>query len=575
MTFDRPSPVTELTQELRFATTMTGGVSLAIWMGGVAREINLLSQASQWRRAGGTFPTHSHSPRSDCFPQALRGTHRPARHGRRRRHLVWDKCRWHQRGFACFVASHGVDLGGLRDLWLELGALTDLLRDPRDKSTPSLLYGDERMFAALAKSFPSSRPGRSRLRRSRGSLAPLPPPCTSRRPCLPERQAGSPTRSARSSRTSTGVVSSPSPRPSSRRMARYRRWHWPLAAPLRSPPRSSPPSFPSRTEPRRRGACQLDQRWRPSRTSHARTGSADGGLLDNRPIDVLLERIFDRPARPAGSPGAVLRRTVLRTSARHGERGSTGQRQRATRARRRAPQGPGRDHDAVDRGGPASDPSPSGPHGSTDGHQTAPRRARGDAASRIAASHHVPADDYGTREATKQARALASALLRQLSTWPRASSTSTESIPQNWEKDLAVGGDAENVCRRQITESILSRWSQPPGPPLPQSPADLARYGQAAYDLAKGCALAVAGAAYQLAKSDADITALGKLTEDIHRAGAPPEPSEGVEGAAAVQTDRMISVSSFTRCAPPRRSGRGHSRTPPTCSLRTISNNPR
>jgi hypothetical protein len=53
MAFDRPSPVTELTQELRLATTMTGGVSLAIWMAGVAREINLLSQASQWRRAGG------------------------------------------------------------------------------------------------------------------------------------------------------------------------------------------------------------------------------------------------------------------------------------------------------------------------------------------------------------------------------------------------------------------------------------------------------------------------------------------------------------------------------------------
>ncbi|MDT5222559.1 MAG: hypothetical protein QOF15_4664, partial [Mycobacterium sp.] len=29
MTFDNPSPVTELTQELRLATTMTGGVSLA------------------------------------------------------------------------------------------------------------------------------------------------------------------------------------------------------------------------------------------------------------------------------------------------------------------------------------------------------------------------------------------------------------------------------------------------------------------------------------------------------------------------------------------------------------------
>jgi hypothetical protein len=50
---------TESTQELRLATTMTGGVSLAIWMAGVAREINLLVQASQWRRAGGSFPTQS------------------------------------------------------------------------------------------------------------------------------------------------------------------------------------------------------------------------------------------------------------------------------------------------------------------------------------------------------------------------------------------------------------------------------------------------------------------------------------------------------------------------------------
>jgi len=48
MEFDKPSPVTELTQELRLATTMTGGVSLAIWMAGVAREIN----CSRRRRSG-------------------------------------------------------------------------------------------------------------------------------------------------------------------------------------------------------------------------------------------------------------------------------------------------------------------------------------------------------------------------------------------------------------------------------------------------------------------------------------------------------------------------------------------
>ena len=49
-----PVPFTEETLEVRMATTMTGGVSLAVWMGGVAREIDLLRQASNLRRAAAT-----------------------------------------------------------------------------------------------------------------------------------------------------------------------------------------------------------------------------------------------------------------------------------------------------------------------------------------------------------------------------------------------------------------------------------------------------------------------------------------------------------------------------------------
>ena len=40
----------EAKQEIRFAIAMSGGVSLAVWMGGVAREINLLQQASNLRQ---------------------------------------------------------------------------------------------------------------------------------------------------------------------------------------------------------------------------------------------------------------------------------------------------------------------------------------------------------------------------------------------------------------------------------------------------------------------------------------------------------------------------------------------
>ena len=48
----------------------------------------------------------------------------------------------------------GSDVGGLRDLWFDLGALTDLVRNPADTSTPSLLYGDKKMFGALADNLP-------------------------------------------------------------------------------------------------------------------------------------------------------------------------------------------------------------------------------------------------------------------------------------------------------------------------------------------------------------------------------------------------------------------------------------
>ena len=157
--------------------------------------------------------------------------------------------------------------------------------------------------------------------------------------------------------------------------------------------------------------------------------------------------------------------------------------------------------------------------------------------------------DYGTREATKQAQALTSALLRQLSTWPPESSTSVESIPKHWEEDLAVGGDVETVCRRQITESIVSRWSQPPGQPLPKNAADLARYGQPACDLAKGCAIILAQAAYQLAKSDADITVVSKIIAGISRACQPPKRFDLGELVRKVCTDPAVRQGSLQDAA--------------------------
>ena len=550
MAFDKPSPVTEWTQELRLATTMTGGVSLAIWMAGVTREINLLSQASQWRRVGKTFPTQCRLTKESaaCLKlyaelidlldvvvdvDILSGTSAGGINA------------------AVLALSRitGSDLGGLRDLWLDLGALTDLLRDPRDKSTPSLLYGDERMFAALAKQLPNLETG------------PFPPAALPGGACLPPTTLYI-TTTLLSGETSRFTDSFGTLVQDVDRRGLFTFTETDLAkkgtVPALALAARSSASFPAAFEPSflpftegtpKKGGV-------PARPAMARFTNmtrphwvVDGGLLDNRPIDVLLKRIFDRPAR------RPVRRVLLFVVPSSGP---------APDLVHEAPP------DNVDE-----------PLGLLDGllkdlaaittqsiaadlraireHQDR-MEARTDARLRLAEfaatlrkdSRLLTASlltDYATREATKQAQALTSALLRQLSTWPPASSTSTESIPKNWEKDLGVGGDVEKVCRRQITTSILHRWSQPPDQPLPESPADLARYGQPACDLAKGCALTVAQAAYQLAKSKADVAAVAELAAGIHQACEPPTPSDLGELVHKVCTDPAVRQGSLENAA--------------------------
>lgn len=550
MAFGKLSPVTESTQELRLATTMTGGVSLAIWMAGVAREINLLAQASQWRRLGKTFPTRSNLTEDSaaCLKlyaelidlldmvvdvDVLSGTSAGGIN-------------------AALLASSrvtGADLGGLRDLWLDLGALTDLIRDPRDKTTPSLLYGDERMFAALAKQIPKLETG------------PFPPaafPAGGRTPSTTlyittTLLTGETSRFTDSFGTLVQDVD---------RRGLFTFTETDLAkkgtVPALALAARSSASFPVAFEPSfipftagtaKQGGVPARPAMAPFTNITRPHWVADGGLLDNRPIDVLLKRIFDRPAR------RPVRRALLFV---------------------------------VPSSGPAPDlvteaplDNVKEPLGLVDGllkdlaaittqsiaadlrairaHQDR-MEARTDTRLRLAELAVTLPDgsrllttslltDYRTRVATRQAQALTSALLRQLSTWPPAPSTSTESIPKNWEDELAVGGDAETVCRRQITESILSRWSLPPNQSLPEHAADLARYGQPARDLAKGAAIAITRAAYQLAKSDADTTAVAKLIEGVFKACQPPKPVDLAELVRKVCTNPAVRQGSLQNAA--------------------------
>ncbi|ORW03024.1 hypothetical protein AWC15_06020 [Mycobacterium lacus] len=519
-------------------------------MAGVTREINLLAQASQWRRVGGTFPGRSQLSKVSVASLRLYAQ------------LIdlldvvvdVDVLSGTSAGGinAALLASSrvtGSDLGGLRDLWLDLGALTDLLRDPADKSTPSLLYGDERMFAALAQQLPKL------------STGPFPPaafPGGARTPSTTLYITTTLLNGETSRFTdSFGTLVQDVERRGLFTFTENDLAKKGTAGALALAARSSA-SFPLAFEPAfvpfakgtaRKGGVPARPPMAPFANITRPHWVADGGLLDNRPIDVLLKRIFDRRAR------RPVRRVLLFVVPSSGPEPDLVQEVPLDDADE--PLGLLdallKDLSAITTQSIATDLRAIRTHQDR-------MEARTDTKLRLAELAAALPDgarllttsllsDYRTREATKQAQALTGALLRQLSTWPPASGPATESIPANWESELAVGGDAEKVCRRQITESILRRWSQPPDRALPDGPADFARYGQPAYDLAKGCALAVAQAGYQLAKSDADIAALAELTKEIHQACEPPAPEDLGELVRTVCTNSVVRQRSLANAA--------------------------
>jgi predicted acylesterase/phospholipase RssA len=132
--------------ELRLAVAFTGGVSLAVWMGGIARELNLLLAASRLRRRESVADTTVQGRKVremyadllellnvDCSMDVISGTSAGGIN-------------------AVILGLANVqrfDLDGLRELWFKEGSLSDLLRDPADKQATSLLYGDKALLAGL------------------------------------------------------------------------------------------------------------------------------------------------------------------------------------------------------------------------------------------------------------------------------------------------------------------------------------------------------------------------------------------------------------------------------------------
>ncbi|GHH88178.1 patatin-like protein [Streptomyces capitiformicae] len=133
---ERPGP----DAELRLAVAFTGGLSLAVWMGGVARELNLLTTAARAEKAD----THAGRVRArykkllellrlDVSVDVLSGTSAGGINA----------------AVLGLANVRGCDLGGLRALWLEEGALGSLLRDLSEQKPPSLLKGEDGLLRGL------------------------------------------------------------------------------------------------------------------------------------------------------------------------------------------------------------------------------------------------------------------------------------------------------------------------------------------------------------------------------------------------------------------------------------------
>jgi hypothetical protein len=134
------SSADNLRQEIRLAVVMTGGVSLCIWMGGIARELNLLlhsgNKASELaRRVQGCYQDLLDLLSVDVSVDVLSGTSAGGINA----------------AILGLANVHNSDIGSLRELWLDQGAFDILLRDPKDSPTPSLLKGDEQLLVGLRK----------------------------------------------------------------------------------------------------------------------------------------------------------------------------------------------------------------------------------------------------------------------------------------------------------------------------------------------------------------------------------------------------------------------------------------
>jgi patatin-related protein len=118
-------------QELRIALVMNGGVSLAVWMGGVTLELDRV------RRSDGAYAELLSLTESEARIDVIAGASAGGING----------------AVLALAIARECTVDDVRGLWMERGDIAALLRDPHERDSPSVLQGDGQLLKELSGAF--------------------------------------------------------------------------------------------------------------------------------------------------------------------------------------------------------------------------------------------------------------------------------------------------------------------------------------------------------------------------------------------------------------------------------------
>lgn len=121
-------------EEVRFAVVLNGGVSLAVWMGGVVLELDRLTKADRSESESGPYSVLKRLTGCTARADVITGTSAGGINGA---------------ALALTQVNRAADPRLLRDLWIDQGRIETLLRAPFQGQPTSLLKGDEYFLPKL------------------------------------------------------------------------------------------------------------------------------------------------------------------------------------------------------------------------------------------------------------------------------------------------------------------------------------------------------------------------------------------------------------------------------------------